>query len=54
MTNDSQIAFQSVQLPDAALIFAWRRRPHVARWWNIQLWEVVVRLSPSNRKSKQP
>lgn len=39
MTNEPQIAFQPVQLSDAALIFACRQRPPVARWWNIHPWE---------------
>jgi RimJ/RimL family protein N-acetyltransferase len=40
MTDEPRIAFQPVQLSDAARIFAWRQRPHVARWWNIHPWEL--------------
>ena len=34
-----KLDFQPVQLSDAALLFAWRQKPHVARWWNIHEWE---------------
>lgn len=39
MTKEPHIDFQPVQLSDAAMIFAWRQQPHVARWWNIHPWE---------------
>lgn len=39
MTDAPQTDFQPVQLSDAALLFAWRQKPHVARWWNIHEWE---------------
>lgn len=34
MLDTSQIDFQPVQLSDAAQLFAWRQKPHVARWWS--------------------
>ena len=39
MTSHPQIDFQPTQLSDAAQLFAWRKQPHVARWWNIHEWE---------------
>ena len=35
MTNAPRIDFQPATLADAPQLFAWRQKPHVARWWNI-------------------
>ena len=40
MTNKSPIiTFRLALLDDAPLLFRWRQKPHVARWWNIAPYE---------------
>lgn len=35
MSDSKSISFRPAQIGDAAQVFAWRQKPHVALWWNI-------------------